>query len=199
MRPPTPEDLEFLRSVRGRFQDTKFNRVRDNILFFVLGILFPMLFLAFFFIFQPLRSLFAVGAFGLFALTANLWRDRGLEYEFTGEEIIERRAGGIRKRMQISEIVNVDTNIFEPIFTLKTQNLKMTIQILPSLNEVIQKKAAESMAKQSEVERKRYEEVNQQLARRLKWVNIIVSLVIVLGGFGVFVLFVWLKSKQLKH
>ena len=75
----------------------------------------------------------------------------------------------------------------------------MAVHVFPSLNEVIQKRAAESMAKQGEEERKRYEKMNQQLARRMKWVNVTVLLVIVLAGFGGFLLIVWLKSKQLKH
>jgi len=136
---------------------------------------------------------------GLFALTANLWRDRWLEYEFTGDEIIEKRAGRERNRIIISDIIEVQVKMSPFEMVLKTGSSKMAVHVFPSLNEVIQKRAAESMAKQGEEERKRYDKMNQQLARRMKWVNVTVLLVIVLAGFGGFLLIVWLKSKQLKH
>lgn len=200
MRPPTSEDLQFLRDIRGRFEDSKQNQILEKVSYVLFSIIFPIFFLIIFAIcHDSVRWIFIAFAAVTFAFAALLWRDRGLEYEFTGDEIIERRARRERNRIIISGIIEARAGISSPELFLKTGSSKMTVHIFPSLNELIQKKAAESMAKQSEAERKRYEEVNQQLARRMKWINLIVSLVIVLGGFGVFVLFVWLKSKQLKH
>src|SRR5580698_2004691 len=158
MRPPTPEDLQFLRDIRGRFEDWKRNQIWGKVFYVLFFIIFPIFFLTVFIIcHDSVRWIFIAFTVVTFVLTALLWRDRGLEYEFTGDEIIERRAGRVRNRVQISNIVNADVNILEHILTLETQNSKMIVHIFYSLNEAIQKNWAAALAKKSESEREQYE------------------------------------------
>jgi hypothetical protein len=206
MRPPTSEDLEFLRSIRGRFRDTVSKQWAERLLIFLFLIASPALwFSILILLFRPVFS-FDIDHLLLWVVACgSLWggfvlfRDRDLEYEFTGDEIIERRAGRKRNQIIISDVMDMQVEMSPFKMILKTGSSKVAILIFPALNEVIQKKGAESMAKQSEAERKHYEEVKQQLTKRLKWLNVIVSLVIVLAGFAVFLLIVWLKSKTLKR
>jgi hypothetical protein len=127
---------------------------------------------------------------------AILWRDRGLEYEFTGDEIIELRAGRIRNRLHISDVLEIKVNISSHQMILKTSNLKMTVRIFSSLNEAIQKKGAELAAKQSEAERQRYEEVKREMTSRVKWANIIGAIASVLAAVLVALVIRWFTTKH---
>ena len=183
MRRPTEEDLQFLRDIRGRFQDLKSHQIGEKVLCFLFLVFFPVLFLlAFFFDPEQSRWGFAAIAFvSSFCSAVFIWRDRGLEYEFAGDEIIERRAGRIRKRIRISDVVDINNKISPRQMILKTDDSKMTVRIFHSLNEVIQKKWAELMAKQSEAERQRYEEAGRQMTSRVKWANMIGAIASVLA------------------
>jgi hypothetical protein len=68
----------------------------------------------------------------------------------------------------------------------------MTLQIVPSLKDFIQKKGSETMATKSEAERQHFEKVKQETSSRLKRANIIGAVVLVLFGFAVLFLLGWL-------
>ncbi len=72
----------------------------------------------------------------------------------------------------------------------------MTVQILPSLHEVIQKKGAEEMAKKSEAEQQHFEEVKQEMTSRIKRTNIIVAVVFMLFAFAIALFVGWFKRKH---
>jgi Pyruvate/2-oxoacid:ferredoxin oxidoreductase gamma subunit len=119
-----------------------------------------------------------------------------VEYEFTGEEIIERRGGHIKNQMRISDIIETKTKISPPQLILKTNNSRMTVQILPSLNEVIKKESAEIMANKSESERQQFEEVKKETISRLKRVNVIGSVILILVMIALVLLIGWLKRRH---
>ncbi|MGD1088478.1 MAG: hypothetical protein ABR955_07100 [Verrucomicrobiota bacterium] len=73
---------------------------------------------------------------GCFGSRHMMW---SVEYEFTGEELIERRGGRIKNQMRITDIIETRVLFGRNQMKLKTNNSKMTIQIVPPLNEVIQK------------------------------------------------------------
>jgi hypothetical protein len=196
MRRPTAEDLQLLREIRGRFSDTKSNQIRDYFAYFLVGVLFPVFFLAiYFFLNDPHLWLLVLMSLGSFILAAILWRDRNLEYEFTGDEIIERRAGRVRNQIQISRIVNADVKILEHILTLETENSKMTIRILAPLNEVIQRNWAKLLATKSDAERQDVEKVNREMISRLKRANLIAVLALIALMLAIGLLVAWLEKK----
>jgi hypothetical protein len=197
MKRPTEEDLQFLCDIHGRYQDSKEGQLKEKFFYFLFGVLFPLLLLIFFFIGGSTYFwVLAAPAIGLFSLMAILWRDRGLEYEFTGDEIIELRAGRIRNRLRISDVLEIKVNISPHQMILNTSNLKMTVRIFPSLNEAIQKKGAELAAKQREAERQRYEEVKREMTSLVKWANIIGAIASVLAAALVALVIRWFTTKH---
>ena len=129
------------------------------------------------------------GCFG----SRRMW---SVEYEFTGEEIIERRSGRVKNQIHISDIVGTEVKISSHQLILKTNNSKMTVQILPSLNEVIQNKGAEVMANKSEAERQHFEEVKWKTISRLKRANLIAAIILfwLMLAFAIFI--GWFKQKR---
>jgi len=146
MKPSHSEDLEFLRSIRGRFGS---------------------------------RRMWAV------------------EYEFTGEEIFERRGGRIRKQIRISDIIEIRVPVGRKQMILKTDDSKVTVQIPPSLNEVLQKKSSEMMANMSGAERQHFEEVKQKTISRFKRANLLAGAILVLAMFAIAVLIGWLRQRKI--
>jgi len=118
-----------------------------------------------------------------------------VEYEFTGEEIIERRGGRIKNQIGISDITETKVKISPHQLMLKTKNSKMTVQITPSLNEVVQIEASKINATKSKAERQHFEKVKQETMSRFKRVNIIGAVIIVLFGFVIALFVGWLKQK----
>jgi hypothetical protein len=135
-------------------------------------------------------------AFGTFLVGIYIWKMRAVEYEFTGDEIIERRAGRIKSQIRIVDIIETKVKISPHELFIKTNNAKMTVQILPSLHEVIQKKGAEEMAKKSEAEQQHFEEVKQEMTSRIKRTNIIVAVVFMLFAFAIALFVGWFKRKH---
>jgi hypothetical protein len=119
-----------------------------------------------------------------------------IEYEFTGEEVIERRGGRVKNQIRISDIIETKVKISPHQLILKTSNSKMTVQILPSLNEVIKKKGAEEMASKSDAERQHFEKVKQEMESRIKRTNIIVGIILLWLGIIFAVLIGWLFRKH---
>jgi len=183
------EDLELLRKIRGRFQDSISNQRRDLVVLFLFGIIFPAILLLFFF-FDPERFRFVFAAMALVSiiLCALIWRDRNVEYEFTGDEIIERRGGRTRNRMRISDIIETKVEFSPHYHQLKLNSIssKMTIHIFPDLNAVIQKETAEMMTKASESEQQHLEQVKQEMIARQKRINKIGAIIIVPAVFAIF-------------
>jgi hypothetical protein len=129
---------------------------------------------------------------GCFGSRRMMW---SVEYEFTGEEIIERRGGRIKNQIRISDITDTKVKISPHQLMLKTKNSKMTVQITPSLNEVIQIEASKINATKSKAERQHFEKVKQETMSRFKRVNIIGAVIIVLFGFVIALFVGWLKQK----
>ncbi len=182
MKTTHPEDLEFLRNIHGRFQDSDPKRRYEWVAVLIALVFFPALSVVMFFTFTPM----SLDRHHLFIVTINLvgfisavqyWRMRPVEIEFTGEEIIERRRGQIRNRMRISNIIETRVLPFSHRLILKTNNSKMNILIFPSLNKVIQKKVALEM---SDDERKRNEKIAQQM--KVRHNRAVLIYVIVLTG-----------------
>lgn len=200
MKSPTDEDLQFLRDIRGRFEDSKPNQRREWMCITLFSVVFPAFFLvAFFFDREHGHWIFVAAALLSLFFIFFVWRDRGLTYEFNGIEIIEMRGGRVRNTMAISNIIETDVNISPNQLILKSSNSRMTVRILPSLNEVIQKKGAEMMAKQSLEERERYDQVQQQMISRLKWTNWIGIIAIVLVMSLIGLVMIWLRRKHIIH
>ena len=134
--------------------------------------------------------------FGSFFLGVYFFKNRELEYEFTGDEIIERRAGDVKNRMLIADVNEARVRISPHQLILKASNSKMIIRIFPSLNEVIQKKGAEMQAKLSEAERQRYEEAKRQMTSRAKWANIIGAIASVIAAILTALAIRWFTAKH---
>jgi hypothetical protein len=201
MKAMRSEDLEFLQGIRGRFPNSKSQRQGEWLLIFLLGVFFPLFWLAVLFAWWPVvldRDHLAVAAFalGTFVVGIYIWSDRAVEYEFTGDEIIERRAGRIKNQIRIADIVETKVKISPHQLIIKTSSSKMTVQIVPSLNEVIQKKATEMMATKSETERQNFEKVKLETSSRLKRANIIGAVVLMLFAFALLFLLGWLKQRN---
>jgi hypothetical protein len=190
MKNPTANDLDFLRRIRGRFQDIKSHQQGEWLLIFLFGCAFPGLFLAIFFLSPPVL-LDQVHWFFILLIVASLiiaghfWLIRGLEYEFTGEEIIERRRGKIQNRLVISDIIKMDVKIQPHQMILKTGKSKMTVTIFKSLNDTIQIEAAKIL---SEEQKQQNKEIVAQI-KRAQW-KIAVAITLVMFLLAVGVLFV---------
>ena len=129
------------------------------------------------------------GCFG----SRRMW---SVEYEFTGEEVIERRGGHIKNQIRISDIVETQVLLGFNQMILKTNSSQMRVQIIPSLNEVIMKHAAEFNAKLSESERQHFEEVSRQTISRFKRDNLIGGIFVTLVMVALAFCLVWLKQKH---
>jgi len=129
------------------------------------------------------------GCFG----SRRMW---SVEYEFTGEEVIERRGGRIKNQIRISDIVETKVRHGFNQMILKTNSSQMIVQITPSLNEVIMKHAAEINAKKSESERQHFEEVSRQTISRFKRANLIGAIVSILIMVALAFFLVWLKQRH---
>jgi hypothetical protein len=145
MKSTHSEDLEFLRNIRGCFPSSKSQRQSEWFLIFLFGVFFPLFSIFVFFAWWPIvlnkdHLIILAYAFGTFILGMDLWKMRAVEYEFTGDEIIERRAGHTKKRIRIADIIETKIKISPHQLMIKTSDSKMAIQIVPSLKEVIQKK-----------------------------------------------------------
>lgn len=196
-----PEDLEFLRGIRGRFQGSKSQQQGEWFLIFFALAFFPALFLVLFFAVRPIgvdQIHFFCMAMGLvsFITGIQIFRRRGVEYEFTGEEIVEKRGGKIKSQIRISEIIETEVPIGMSRMILKTNNSKMAVQIVPSLNEVIQKKATETMTAKSEAEQKCFAEIKRETLTRFKRVNLIFGIIFLLVIVALSLLIAWFSRKH---
>lgn len=132
------------------------------------------------------------GCFG----SRRMW---SVEHEFTGEDIIERRGGRVKKQIGISDIVEMQVRLVSHQMILRTNSSEMKITIIPSLNEVIMKRAAEINAKRSESERQRYEEMSRQISSRFKRANLIATIVFLLITVVLFFFVLWLNKHYFSH
>lgn len=111
------------------------------------------------------------------------------EYVFTGEAVIERRGDRIRNQIRISDIVESSVRLGLHQLILKTNKSKMIIRIIPSLNEVMMKLAAEFNADKSESERRHLEEEARHTISRFKRASLIgmIATVLITLAFGILV------------
>lgn len=113
------------------------------------------------------------------------------EYVFTGEAVIERRGERIRNLMRISDIVETSARLGSKYnqMILKTNNSKMIIPIIPSLNEVMMKLAAEFNANKTESERQHIEEETRKTISRFKRASLIgmFATILITLAFGIFI------------
>jgi hypothetical protein len=191
------EDLEYLRSIRGRFQNSKSNQQSEWACIFLFAFLVPaVFFLLCSFAGGQGHWFFAGCAVASFALGVSTWRNRGVEYEFMGDEIIEKRGGQVRNRVRIYDIVEVRVKFRPRQLIVKTNHSQMSISLVPSLNEIIRQKHTEVLAKQSESERQRYEEVKREMTSRRKWANIIGAIVSILVPVLAALMIRWFSAKH---
>jgi hypothetical protein len=177
------EDLQFLRDFHGRFQDTTSHRQVEWFAIVLMGVFFPALIFALICLFPPMtlahNLFFAAMILGSFLTGAQVWRERAVEYEFTGDEVIERRRRRIKHRVLISDIT--ETRVTIRTLVLKTNHSKIIIQIFPSLREAIQKKAANL----SDAERQEIETVKKDIIPRMnrrKWIAGIAAVLLIYGS-----------------
>src|ERR1700679_352598 len=116
MKSTRSEDLEFLRNIRGCFQNSKSQRQGEWLVIFLFTVFFPLFWLFIFFMWWPVildknHLIVLAFALGTFIAGIYLWKMRAVEYEFTGDEIIERRAGRIKKQLRITDIVETKVKI----------------------------------------------------------------------------------------
>jgi uncharacterized membrane protein len=130
---------------------------------------------------------------GYFGSRRTMW---SVEYEFTGEEIIERRGGRIKNRILINDIVEVRMFLGRYQTILKANNSKMKVQMIPSLNQVILKQAKEINARKSEAELRQMEEASQETISRFKRANIIGIILLILFMFALALFVEWLMRKH---
>ena len=140
--PVKPEDLELLRSIKGRFAETKMHRlgIRLTAFFFFAGSLLSVVML-----FRegipswPLSSdRWACVVFIPAGIAAAVffWRIRDIEYEFTDTEIIKYRSGTVQQRMPIAEIVTTEILGNDGVnmwLSMQTGTTKLLIRLMPSL------------------------------------------------------------------
>lgn len=128
------------------------------------------------------RLLFGGVGVGSLIGGVQLWRRRAVEYEFTGEEIIERRRGEVHGRVPIADILEIRVLMNPHRMILRMNNAKMDVRIFPSLNEVIQREVARVVTDEA---RQRMEEVKQELVARQKkaalWIAGIALIILVAG------------------
>ena len=114
-------------------------------------------------------------------MDVQIWRGRGVEYEFTGEEVIERRRGQVHGRVPIVEILETRVLINPHRMILRTTCAKMEVRIYPALNEVIQQEVARAATDEA---RQRMENVKQEMAagkRRALWIGGIGLIILIVG------------------
>src|SRR6267142_5048313 len=118
-----------------------------------------------------------------------------IKYEFTDEEIIERRGKRIKNQIRISDVIETKVLINPHRMIIRTNNSEMTVRVIPSLNAVIQNEAARVAATKSEAERQHFEEVKQQTISRVKRANLIVGVISILLIFVLIFLWSWFRHK----
>jgi hypothetical protein len=201
MKAASPEDLEFLHNIRGRFPSSKSQRQGEWLLILLFGVFFPLFSLFVFFAWWPVildqdHLIVLAFAFGTFIGGIYIWRMRAVEYEFTGDEIIERRAGHIKNRICINNIVKIRIFFAGPCQTIiKTNNSEIKVQRIASLNETILKQAIEMNAKRSDAERRQMEAEAQKSVSRFKRAHLLGLVVCILVLFALTFLAVWLRQK----
>jgi hypothetical protein len=140
--PVKPEDLEWLRSIRGRFGETKLYRLGIRLtafFFFALALLFVGMFFRTGIPHWPLSSdrWFCVVSVPLgIAGAVFFWRTSDIEYEFTGTEIIKYRSGTVQQRIPVAEIVTTEILGNDGVnmwLSMQTGTTKLLIRLMPSL------------------------------------------------------------------
>jgi hypothetical protein len=118
-----------------------------------------------------------------------------VEYEFTGEQIIERRGGRIKKEINISDVIETKVKFGRPNqMIVTTPGTTMKIQVIPSLNKAVQRVWAEESSKMTESERQRFEDAKAELVSRVKRMNVIGAIILLFTVFVIFCFFAWLKK-----
>lgn len=137
-----PEDLEFVRRIRGRFTDSAKGpgKAWFLILFFAAGCPF-FLGLAFFSDHPVDRLTGLVMAIVYLLLAIFIWRLRPPEYEFTGEEIIQSQRGKPIKRVAISQITKIDVQPRERHLILVAGQTRMVVVMFDPLLEALRQTA----------------------------------------------------------
>lgn len=196
------ENIGLLRKIRGNFRDSIATQRRELMMAFLFLIIFPAI-LLFFFLADPQegRLVFLVLALASIFGGILFWMGRGpVEYEFTGEEIIEKRRGKIKKRLQIDAVVETKTIILtrsrREFWVLKTRDSAMVIQLIPLLSEAVQIELMKKQATHSEAEQQFFENVKTETISRLKRKNLIISVILVLFALVSAFFILWLNEKH---
>ena len=185
MKSLTQEELQFLRDLRGKFEDSPSNQRSYLLCVLLFASLFPALFVLGL-IFKPHQnhSLFALLAVLSWVPVYFIWRDRGVAYEFNGTDIIETRAGREKNRIAIADITETGVQKSPHQLILKSANSKMVIQMVPSLEEAIEKKEAETG--ESVAGQKSFQKTKQPVK---VWYKRVGTIVLILAGllFGILI------------
>ena len=107
-------DHERLRAVQGRFRDSPSWRFASRCFAVVLLVLAPIPLITLIqsrglpvWPLRPVEWILIISAVGCLAAAIILWKAMDREYDFTGEEILERRCGIVRWRLPVSAITRV--------------------------------------------------------------------------------------------
>lgn len=196
------ENLQILRGVRGSFQDHSKNQTVEWVLIFVFLLMAPVALAALFLLTHPLTMdgnhwiLAVMIGLSLFA-GFSIFVQRGLiEYEFTGDEIIEKLNGRVKRRIRISDVTNVKVfYLGRYISILKTSGSEMKVRRIPSLVEVIIGQANKVNARKSEGERQNMEKMAMQQVASLKWTSFIAIIIYIFAVAVLAVCIRWLVDK----
>ena len=108
-----PNDIALLRSIRGRFRASRGERWLPRLFAVLFCVITPGLLVYALFQFGVPRPPFSADQWTCivmapvsFALGVFLWCTADVEYEFTGDEILYRRAGSVRWRLPIASITD---------------------------------------------------------------------------------------------
>ena len=102
-----------------------------------------------------------------------------IEYEFTGEEIIERRSGRIKMQLRIFDIIETKAILSPPQLVLSTPAARMKVQMSPELYAVIQREFEKDRANMTDADRLQHEKVKADMVSRVKWMRFIGAVVVV--------------------
>jgi hypothetical protein len=169
------ENLQLLREVRGSFQDHSKNQTVEWCVIFIFLLIVPVALATLFLITRPLAMnsdhwILAVMIVGSLFTGFSVFVERGLvEYEFTGDEIIEKLRGRIKMQIHIIDVTDVKVfYLGRHISILKTSQSEMKILRIPSLVAAIIDQANKMNARMSEGEREQAKKMTLQQVSSLK-------------------------------
>ncbi len=154
-----PGDIALLSSIRGRFRFSRHERFLHRLFGALCAVVFPSIML--YALFEhglpkwPLARdelVCAIVAPLSFALGVFLWCSVDGEYEFTGVEIVYRKAGSVRWRLPIASITRVRVEVLprskSRVWHLQAGSISRSILVVDPLAEYVERTTRPNQAMQ---------------------------------------------------